>query len=223
MEAERLRDLLGAFFERTIDRKDYNSLFRYLAGILKKKGASSLDYDEIGEIVENFMIKLLENRDKFISLMDDPSGLRAYVGTALKNFLVDHLRRKKNRIREVLEADLRSEDDSESLVEKGDKGKLVKNYELTEIEEVFRKEVESENIKYFCYLLDSKRYKCLWGSKSTDAIYQDVSRKKRVVEEFGNKLRELKISEDLVREFISIRLSEICEDLRSKLCKEEKA
>ncbi len=222
MEAERLRDILRTFFEGTIDRRDYNDLFRYLAGILKKKGAGSLDYYEVGEIVRDFMIKLLENRDKFLFMMEDPPGLRAYIGTALKNFLVDYLRKKKKRIREVPEANLRSDDDRESLLEKGEKGQLVKNYELTEIEEVFRKEVEPENVKYFCYLLDSKRYKCLWGNKSTDAIYQDVSRKKRVVEEFGKKLRELKVSDELVREFINTKLSEICEDLRSKLCKEEK-
>ncbi len=221
MEAEKLRDLLRAFFERTIDRKDYDSLFRYLAGILKKKGAGSLNYGEVGEIVRDFMIKLLDNRDKFLSMMDDPTKLRAYIGTALKNSLVDHLKKKK-RIREVLEADLRGEDNRESLVEKGEKSQLVKNYELTEIEEVFRKEVKPENVKYFCYLLDSKRYKCLWGDKSTDAIYQDVSRKRRVVEEFGRKLRDLRISDELVREFINTKLSEICEDLRSKLCKEEK-
>ncbi len=219
MEAERLRDLLRSFFEGTIDRKDYNSLFRYLAGILKKKGASGLDYGEVGEIVRDFMIKLLENRDKLLSMMDNPAGLKAYIGTALKNFLIDHLRKKKKKIHEILEADLRSEDNRESLVEKS---RFVKNYELTEIEEVFKKEVKPENVKYFCYLLDSKRYKCLWGNKSMDAIYQDVSRKKRIVEEFGRRLKELKVSEELVREFINTRLSEICEDLRSKLCEEEK-
>lgn len=225
MEAEEFRDLLESFFEGTVDNKGYKKLFSYLAGILRRKGANNLDYDEIGEIVRDFMVKLLENRDKFLVLKDDPAGLRSYVGKSLKNFLIDYIRirkKKKVRIQELFETDLTGKDGYESLVEKVEEQYFVRAYELAELENIFRREVETENIKYFCYLLDSKRYKCLWGEKSADAIYQDVSRKRHIVEEFGRKLRELAVSEELMRVFINMRLSKICEELRSKLCEEEK-
>lgn len=218
MEAEKFRDLLRSFLEGTIDRKSYASLFSYLAGILRKKGAGNLEHDEVGDIVRDFMVKLLENRHRFASLMDDPQGLRSYVGKALKNLYIDYLR--KNRKRELLETELKGDNERESSIERNTRD-LIQACELVELESLFRKEVRPENVKYFCYLLDSKRYRCLWGDRSADAVYQDVFRKKHTVEEFGRKLKELNVSDELVREFIKKVLSAICEELRSKVCKEE--
>lgn len=208
MEAEEFRELLRSLFEGTISKADYHKLFRYLAGIANKITSDRFSYEEISEITHDFIVKLLESKGKFTFLLDEPGSLQAYVVTSFKNFIFDHMRKAKYF--EILDSDLVSDP------------RIIRVYELEELEEVFRKKIKPEKVKYFCYKLDSKRYKCLWRGRSENAIYKDVSRNKRVIEEFGDELRKLGVSEELLEEFIKVKLSKICEELRSELCEEEK-
>ncbi len=220
MEAKEFGELIGSLFKGDIGRADYDKLFSYLAGILRKQGGNRLSRKEIAEVTRGFIVKLLSEKDKFMSLMENPASLRAYIGVTAKNFLCDYFR-SKERDKAIPESEMDpGQGKRPEYINRIPDLKIIRKYELLELEEFFNKKVKPEEVKYFCYLYDSKRYKCLWGDKSDDAIYKDVSRKKHIVEEFGQEIKKLKVSEELMEEFIKNKLSEICEKLRSEICRE---
>ena len=220
MEAKEFRELVRSLFKGNIKGTEYDKLFFYLAGILKRQGGNRLPRNEIPEVTRGFIVKLYAEKDKFMNLMEDPAGLRAYIGVTAKNFLCDYFR-LKNRDKAIPESEIDPNIGKRpEYINRVPDLKIIRKYELLELEDVFNKKVKPEEIKYFCYLYDSKRYKCLWGDKSDDAIYKDVSRKKHIVEEFGEEIKKLRVSEELMEEFIKNKLSEICEKLRSEICKE---
>lgn len=222
MEVDQFQKLIKALLEGKIDRSEYNKLFSYIAGIVKKKAGGNFTYEEIQEIALDFIVKLLSNRAKFEPLLDDPISLKRYVVTAIKNFVLDRIKDMKSKNIEVVETavEYEEEDKKGSFIERQEDPSSVRVYELRELRYFFTKRVKPDEVKYFCYLLDSKRYKCLWGNKSDDAIYKDVSRKRKIVEDFGRELQKLGVEEELIRDFIKIVLSDICEEIRSKLCDE---
>ncbi len=220
MEAKEFGKLVKSLFEGSIGKAEYDKLFLYLGGILRKQGGDKLSRKEIAEVTQGFIVKLLSEKYKFMSLLEDPAGLRAYIGVTAKNFLCDYFR-LKGKDRAIPESEMDpGHGKRPEYINRVPDLKIIRKYELLELEDVFNKKVKPEEVKYFCYLYDSKRYKCLWGDKSDDAIYKDVSRKKHIVEKFGKEIKELKVSEELMEEFIKNKLSEICEKLRSEICKE---
>ncbi len=220
MKAKEFGELVRSLFEGNIGRAEYDKLFLYLGGILRKQGGDKLSRKEIAEVTQGFIVKLFSEKDKFMGLMEDPAGLRAYIGVAAKNFLCDYFR-LKNRDKAIPESEIDfNRGKRPEYINRVPDLKIIRKYELLELEDVFNKKVKPEEVKYFCYLYDSKRYKCLWGDKSDDAIYKDVSRKKYIFEEFREEIKKLQVSEELMEEFIKTKLSEICEKLRSEICKE---
>ncbi len=223
MEAKEFGELVKALFDGTIDNRRYQKLFSYLAGIINRKSKGNLNYQDIKDLTSAFILKLLESKERISTLLSEPSELRAYISTSARNFLIDFLKKDKSRKFEIAESDMSQEEEEKtSFMDRVAAPEIVRTYELMELKETFKKKVKTENVKYFCYMLDSKRYKCLWGNKSDDAIYKDVSRKRRVVEEFGDELKRLGITRELMLEFTKVVLSETCEKLRLELCKEVK-
>ena len=248
MDAREFRDLVNSLIEGDIGEGDYNRLLGYLAGIFRKlsevlgrklseeSGSSvmslisilSREYptsaEFLSELSRDFVVHLLRKRNRLTPYLDNPRSLKSYVVSSARNFLLDRYRAYRTRVVLQKESEMTNEERERPLENFADWEESLKAYELAEVEELFRKKVPEENIKYFCYFYNSKRYICLWEGKSKSAVYKEVERKgKKVVEDFGLELRRLGVLEELVDEFIKLRLSAICEELRFKYCKEEKS
>ncbi len=191
--------------------------------------------DVYEDVVKDFIVILLKNRKRFEKMLKaSEQELRAYIKRSIGNYLVDMSRKKLHYY--LIESGLFKENQEEapnrpidtlgkhkeedSLNNKVEE-EILHKIEVNCVRDIFFEVINEEEIKYFCYRLDSKRYKCLWGNKSRDAMYQDVKRKSNsTYSKFLKAIKENDISEDAVREFIRIYMSKICEDLRLKICKE---
>jgi hypothetical protein len=184
----------------------------------------------LDELVDELIVKLLQSNFKVALENLNEKACLNYLTTAVKNFLIDRWRKKYI---EVVEFDNSGDENSKSFGEKVREGEILKDenpkseietLELLELEEIFSQKVSPQDLKYFCYHLVSKgkeHYRCLWGDKSKDAIYKDANRKKKLVVEFLEKLRDYYgFDYDIVQRFIRIKLSELCEKQRLEICKE---
>ena len=200
--------------------------------ICNKITKTSLE-DCLQELTLNILEKLVKVYKQKPILKDELLNeklCKKYIVTILKNYLIDLWRYSQKEVDTTVEIKNSESTDGKTLTEKISEGEIltkeqkeIMDYEIGEILEVFKKEVPLKNIKYFCYHLireGKKDYKCLWGSKSTTAIYQDAKRKKKIVIAFLEKLKKLGFTYEVVEQFIRTKLSEICEEIRSKNCKE---
>ncbi len=187
------------------------------------------------DIVSELILKLVSpnTRRGLEVLTSKPVECKRYLYTLVRNFLID-LWRKETKTLVVEDLEIQQSPEGEEFVQRLKEGEILTIFPKKEIEaleiihlkEIFHKEVPPEDFKYFCYFLlkDGKEvYKCLWGNKSQTAIYKDASRKKDKVIKFLERLRD-QYGFDLedVRTFVINYLSELCEQLRLKTCKEEK-
>ena len=182
------------------------------------------------ELVSEFTLHLLKRKEGFIHLLSEEKRCYAYIATSVRNFLIDKWRQKIHQLQPVEIST--NQEEKEEFGEKIKEGEVlteshwenyIKNTELLELKEVFEKEIPQKEIKYFCYLLvkeGKKLYPCLWREKSKDAIYKDVSRNRKKVIAFLEKLRdEYGVSLELMETFVKEVLSEKCEKLRSSICR----
>ncbi len=179
------------------------------------------------DVVSDVILKILRYAEKFKTLSD--GECKAYLYTLIKNHLIDEWRRFKTRGEgEVVETDLPKPSDEEnlSIFETFVEDEVAKYPpEVLEIFEDFKRNVEPEHYKYFCYFLlpDGKKlYRCLWAGRSDAAAYKDASRKKPLVVDYIKTLRDTGYNYETVELFIKTILSKLCEELRFKECKEEK-
>ena len=185
----------------------------------------------LNDLVSEFLVHLIKKKRSFEHLLGNDKVCYSYVATIARNFLLDRWREKKRRIK-TLELSTNSEEEKGDFQAKLKEGEIrtkpleeeINRLELVELKEIFEREISPDDVKYFCYLLvkDGKKlYACLWGNKSRDAIYKDVSRKKKKVIAFLEKLRdEYGVSFELMEAFVRTILSEKCEQLRSTKVKE---
>jgi len=157
---------------------------------------------------------------------------RAYIYRTVKSHLVEAYRERKKRLAEpsledtLFYTEEGKEVSREEVVSSSLLTELLKNLpsEVLELVEDFEKSIPYGNLKYFCYLLlpeGKKLYKCLWGDKSEEAVYKDVSRKRKLVLDYLSSLNKAGYSMETVELFIKTYLSALCEFLRYKYCKEE--
>ncbi len=252
MESKKsLRELLNKLFEGDINEAEYKVLQSYLIGMMKgvsSKMAVSFQRtanletapkDIIssigrllslsrGDTLEHLLLELItyilrKRHNLEPILVDENSNLNAYLAKLIANFLIDTFKSLKTGVEIITESDInRDEDEGKGLLEDVKDEDVIKHYELIELKALFHKSVDSQEIKYICYKLDSKSYKCLWGNKSDDAIYQDVRRRgKKVIEKLAVALREAGVEEETFQLFIKKYLSGLCEELRLKECNGE--
>ncbi len=241
MEDRELGRLLTALFEKSLSKKDFDKLGLYLLNLLrntanhlaedlrKKKGSEEVPaslFSKLGsgeeerkELLQEFITHLISKSHYFHGLLEKPEGVKAYLWRVAKNFIIDMWRKQVRMSITTESIDKENEEDKTKDIR--DETYLL-NLEILEVEDLVRSAVGEEDFKYLCYFLNSKRYMCLWNKKSKDAIYKDVSRKKdKVLQKLGQALSENGVSEELFKDFVKVRLSGICEDLRSKYCKEK--
>jgi hypothetical protein len=187
------------------------------------------------DIVSELILKLVSpnTRRGLEVLTTKPVECKRYLYTLVRNFLID-LWRKESNNPPYEEMEVQDSSDRQEFAQKlkegeiltSDQKKEIQELEIIHLKEIFFKNIPPQDYKYFCYFLikDGKEiYKCLWGNKSQTAIYKDASRKKDKVIKFLERLRD-QYGFDLedVRTFVINYLSELCEQLRLKTCKEEK-
>ena len=257
MEQKRLRTLLKALIEKSIDKGELLELSEYLFNMLRhtsknlarefEKSLPESDGEDthggvdfwstllswkgyIGsdgrEIIEDFLVYMLLKRHSIEVALESHENIKAYLYNVARSFLVDTYRRLSREIRFIRLSDFMEEDEETSHEEMLDslskEKKKVRAYEFIELECLVRGCIQEGELKYLCYQIDSDRYKCLWGNKSKDAIYKDVSRKKgKVNERLRNALVSAGVGEELFKEFVDKVMSGWCEEMRSKYCKEE--
>ena len=234
MEPGRFRELIFKILDGRITEKEYEELSNYTAGIIKNVssrlaqnygGASNksvvellianFNYGEYKEaykhIFEELIIKILYKKNMLYQKELSDTEFKKYVVSMLYNLIIDLKRDLTKTIKT-------QEDAKETIIESAKK----EIYELARIElsHSIKGSIQEDDIKYFCYLLSSKRYKCLWTGKRESAIYQDVRRnKERVLKILSEIINDLNLDEEVYEEVIKPVLSEICEELRNKKCK----
>ena len=241
MEDRELGRLLTALFNKSIGKNDLDKLGLYLLNLLrnaadhlaedlrKKKEIEEVPaslFSKLGsgeeerkELLQEFIAHLISKSYYFHGLLEKQEGTKAYLWRVAKNFMIDTWRKQVKRDITTESIDKETEEDKAKDIR--DETYLL-NLEILEVEDLVRSAVSEEDFKYLCYFLNSERYMCLWNKKSKDAIYKEVSRKKdRVLQKLGQALSENGVSEELFKDFVRVRLSGICEDLRSKYCKEK--
>ncbi|NPA14227.1 MAG: hypothetical protein GXN97_03460 [Aquificae bacterium] len=195
-----------------------------------------LDYTQcLDDLISELILKLVSpnTRRGLEVLITKLVECKRYLYTLVRNFLID-LWRKETKTLVVEDIEIQQSPEGEEFAQRLKEGEIltifpekeIEALEIIHLKEIFHKEVPPEDFKYFCYFLlkDGKEvYKCLWGNKSQTAIYKDASRKKDKVIKFLERLRD-QYGFDLedVRTFVINYLSELCEQLRLKTCKEEK-
>ena len=226
-------ELIKRFVRNEIRSQDeYNSLLGYLKALIRKT-ASKYKIDsfyweeELEDIVTDIVLKIYRNSVLWKSI-SNTKECRAYLYTTIRNLLLDIIREKERKSKERL---FRFFEDKEGEKVSEEEFLEDKSYSpeireaMVDLLEDFKAKVKQEEIKYFCYFLiprGKKLYKCLWGNKSTDAIYQDAKRKRsKVVIPLLKEWVKLGVDREVVELFIKTYLSEICEKLRSLYCKEE--
>lgn len=185
----------------------------------------------LNDLVSELLAHILKKKKSFDHLFGNDKACYSYIATMARNFLIDRWKEKIRRLK-LVELGSSPGGEREEFQEKLKEGEIlpkrleeeISRFELVELKEIFEREISPQDMKYFCYLLvreGKKLYTCLWGKKSKDAIYKDVSRKRAKVIAFLEKLRdEYGVSLKLMEAFVRTVLSEKCEQLRSTLCKE---
>lgn len=241
MEDRELARLLTALFNKSIDKKDFNKLSLYLLNLLRnvsshlaedlrrKKGGEELPmslFSKLGsgeeekrELLQEFIAHLISKNYHFLGVLGKQRGVKAYLWRVAKNFMIDLWKKQVKRNITMESIDEENEEGKRGDIK--DETYLL-NLEIFEVEELVRSTISEEDFKYLCYLLNSERYVCLWGNKNKGAIYKDVSRKKeRVLQKLEQALSDNRVSEELFGDFVRVRLSGMCEELRSKYCEEK--
>ncbi|WP_457600212.1 hypothetical protein [Hydrogenivirga sp.] len=240
MEEKELTGLLEALLEGRIEKKELNrlgiyllnflrSVSRHLSEELRRRSESEtipeslfykFAYSEEGrkDLLHEFLTHLISKKHLLLEKLRAGSGIKAYLWQMAKNFMIDLW--KKNLKKELSAESIDNDEEGKKPLEIEDSS-YMESLELIEIEGLVLSVVKEDEIKYLCYFLKSDRYMCLWGNKSKDAIYKDVSRKKdALLQRLGEVLSGNGVSEEAFSEFVKVRLSGICEELRSKYCKE---
>jgi len=236
LERERLKELLIGLFEGSLGARHYAELSLYLRNLLahaskhlgeslrrsRSSGEVPVDLfayllsrqprregeDPAEDLVRDFTLHLLGRKGAVLSAMESGRNPKGYLLTCAKNFLVDMWR--KERIRSLTTQEAGEEEP------KGQSGE-VRQLELLELEVTFLRKVKEKDLKYVCYLMDSKRYKCLWKGKSDSSVYKDVERnRERILAILKEVAAESGADRDLWNEFVRVRLSALCEGLRLK-------
>ncbi len=241
------RDFLELFErflnKEEISSKELNSLRKKLNSILRKGNDELVNNieelklekrNEMEDLVSEFMSYLLSKRGRLLSVLKTVQlnnreiYFKAYIKKTARNFLTDLLRSKNRGIKEEKIGDkvskLRnngnlkiSEDELISMFSKEITENYIKIHENFYINQIINKYFKEEELKYLCYFLVSKDYKCLWGNKKESAIHKDVSRKRGYIEDKLKKLvEEHGISREAFEYYIKTELSVICEKLRNK-------
>ena len=234
-----------------IEEKEYASLFVYVSRVVERT-AQKLSYelqkkegletqpisilgaigrflpegeDSVNFVTEELILHILKKKRLLLEVLKD-GNFKAYFGVMVKSFIVDIYRKLTRGIETLNPNDSQEEETEEERALYRANPQSYKSqilaYELIELKELILDSLGEEEIKYLCYSKDSKRYKCLWGSKSEDAIYQDVRRKgKKVLEKFRTILIEAEVSKELLEELSKSWLSDMCEELRLEKCRGE--
>jgi DNA-directed RNA polymerase specialized sigma24 family protein len=242
MEDRELTELLKALFENRIEEKDFNRFGFYLLNLMRRASSHLAEdlkrrkesefaprslfsgfgenEEDNKELLYEFLTHLISKKNHFLDLMERGERIKAYLWQVARNFMIDLWKRKVRK--ELVTESIDKEQEEERPRELKDEDALL-SFEILEVELLVLSVIEEEEFKYLCYSLNSERYLCLWGNKSKDAVYKDVSRKReRVLQKLGKALHENGVTEELFGNFVRIRLSEICEELRSKHCEESK-
>jgi len=221
---------LDILLNKETPEKGPENILQFICG----ERPSCTDYDPcIQDLLSDLILKKLLPYVKTLTALED-APCRSYVYRAVKSFLVDAYRQKKKEppisdLMEYLERLLQDEGQEDTeLIDFILKEKFKELYnlstpELFELVRDFIKSIRPEEVKYFCYLLvpDGKKlYKCLWGDKKEGAVYKDVSRKRDLVVKYLETLRDAGYDKEVVELFIKTVLSDLCEALRYKVCKE---
>jgi hypothetical protein len=252
VDIKQLRELLEKLFTGSIGEGDLLLLKSYLAGVVKKVSEKISTNDDEGNpalrsqnilevigrglpqgervleyVVDELIVHLLKKRGVITGEITF-----SYLGQLVRNFLFDLYRKTKRSI--VLVPERRKEDgefgeggienEPDSKKEKNKKKvEEVRDLELIELEEVFRRNFGEDEMTYICYKLDSKRYRCFWRGKSDQAMYQEVRRKGgEVLEKLKRLMKEESVTRELFDDFTRFRLSAMCEELRKKRCEGER-
>ena len=233
MEPGHFRKLILKIFNGTINEKEYKELSNYMIGIIRKVSNNLAqkhggpgnrtviellmnhlgcnDKEACNYIYEEFIIKILNKKQILSDSGLSNNKFKNYVVSMIYNLIID-LRREFTRKIKI----------------KQEEGEKIINSLKKEIYDIARIEFKQslietfgeDDLKYICYLLSSKKYKCLWAEKKENAIYQDVRRnKERVLKVLGGLIRDLNLDEEVYEDVIKPVLSEICEELRNKKCK----
>jgi len=225
-------ELLNKFIRNEIKKQEE---YMYFLGLLKsliRKTAiryqidASYWEDDLEDIVNSAAEKIYKSSSLWETIKK-PKECKAYLYATIKNLLLDIVRIKEREIKTTYFRYFEDKEGKQVLEEEflpDEKYNLEIKEAIIDLIEDFKSKVREEEIKYFCYFLTpngKKLYKCLWGNKSSDAIYQDVRRKKdRVVLALLREWAKLGVEREIVELFIKTYLSEICEKLRSLYCKE---
>ncbi len=248
MERARLNHLILALLDGSIDKKEYKELRNYLrkviSGVAEKlrhqlyKSGNDVPYnilqtidrmlpagEEAGNFVtDEFIIHLISKKASLYSILGEEGGnLRGYIAIMVRNFIVDMYRKAIRSPETINLSSERTEEKKEELYPMGEEDlkRQIFLYELIEVESLVEATIGKDGLKYLCYMKNSRRYKCLWGKKNNDAIYQDVRRNHpKVLDSLRKVLEEHNISRELFEEFNRTKLSDMCEKLRSERCKE---
>ncbi len=224
--------LLHKFIKNEIkNQEEYIILIGYFKTIVRKtaekyKINSIYWEDSIDDIIGDILIKIYKTSGIWKTIIHQ-KHCKYYLYTTIRNFLLDKIREKEKSINERQFLSFVDKEGNKISEENSleDKNYSVEIREaIIDLIEDFRNKISEEEIKYFCYFLTpngKKLYKCLWGEKSNDAIYQDAKRKKnKVVLSLLKEWASLGVDREAVELFIKVYLSEICEKLRSLYCKE---
>jgi DNA-directed RNA polymerase specialized sigma24 family protein len=225
--------MISKLINQSITSKEYSLLIGYLINIIRKTAIKynipSPYWEENIEDIANEIILNIINKALLWRKILTQKDCKGYLYITIRNYLLD-IYRKRERIKserlfyqfidsegkEVSEEDILPSEDYRSEISE----------ELIDLIEDFKNKIGKDEIKYFCYFLlpnGKKLYKCLWGNKSKDAIYQDAKRKRdKVVIPLLEEWARLGVERETVELFIKTHLSEICEKLRSFYCREEK-
>jgi len=232
MEEERLRGLLLKLLRGDLSSAESRELLGYFENLLKLAsrrlwerfrkeqaspeapedlvdfllGGTSFQQEKspLEDLVQEFILNLLSKKRPVLTRLEGSSNLKSYLLRCGENFLIDLHRSSKKHfpLQETESSDPEIRDGEEILLQ-----------EIFELEELFLAKFGEKDLKYICYMLSSGRY----------AIYKDVERnRKRIVTLLRLVVEEAGADRELWQEFIRRRLSAMCEDIRSKKCREER-
>ncbi|HIQ49354.1 MAG TPA: hypothetical protein EYH58_06980 [Aquifex aeolicus] len=217
---EDLKEILLKFLNGNLSQSEFKILKGFLVREIKKL---SYKYNvELGEndVAHDFLIHIAKRAYHLEELIKTDRFSVGYLKTSLRNFVIDIVRKKieEQSIEEILE-----KEEGKGFLERilSNPSKVIEYIELKEFVEKFNEIMEEEDVKILCYLYD-KSYKCFWKNKTEAALYKHVSRNRnKVLEKLKKLVRELKVEEETLEEFIKKHLSGKCENLRFLYCKED--
>jgi len=233
VDPKQFRELIFKLLNGDIKKREFEILKNYTKGIIRnvsaklahKHGGSTgrnilellKDDQSLGTkepldyVFEELLIKIFSKKEILIRKQLDDIAFKKYVNTMIYNLIADLMRSRSKAI------PLKT-DKGEKAIEKirDDVFRIVR----FELKHSILNSLTEDDIKYLCYLLSSRRYKCLWTGKKESAIYQDVKRnKEKALNNLRGIIHDLNLDEEAYEDVIKPVLSEICEDLRNKKCK----